>query len=144
MQDLDDKGKDDAETFNMAPRIMTEYPANNVRRYQLRAYIYQARGLLGADATGYSDPYARIVFGNRSGLTETISQTCSPMWDTSIILDNIEICGDKADIATNPPYVVIEVFDDDALVRSIAVNLVDKKLQHSSIFIGYGDQSLLI
>ena len=95
---------------------MTEYPANNVKKYQLRAYIYQARGLLGADATGYSDPYARIVFGNRSGVTEPIKQTCSPMWDTTIMLDNIEICGDKADIARNPPNVVIEVFDEDALV----------------------------
>ncbi|XP_063694280.1 myoferlin-like isoform X6 [Bolinopsis microptera] len=114
-KDLDDKDKDDAETFNIAPRIMTEYPANNVKKYQLRAYLYQARGLLGADATGYSDPYARIVFGNRSGVTKVIKQSCSPMWDTTIMLDNIEICGDKADIARNPPNVVIEVFDEDAL-----------------------------
>jgi dysferlin len=117
LKDLDDKDKDDAETFNMAPRVMTEYPANNVKKYQLRAYLYQARGLLGADPTGYSDPYARVVFGNRSGLTAVTKQTCSPMWDTSIILDNIEICGDKADLAANPPFIVIEVFDEDTLVR---------------------------
>ena len=101
----------------MAPRIMSEYPTSSVKRYQLRAYIYQARGILGADPSGYSDPYARIVFGNRSGLTEVVKQSCSPMWDTSIILDNIEICGDKVEIARNPPSVVIEVFDEDALVR---------------------------
>ena len=98
----------------MAPRIMSEYPTSSVKRYQLRAYIYQARGILGADSSGCSDPYARIVFGNRSGLTEVVKQSCSPMWDTSIILDNIEICGDKADIARNPPSVVIEMFDFDA------------------------------
>lgn len=115
MQDLDDKGKDGAKTFNISPRIMTEYPKSNVRRYQLRTYLYQARGILGADPTGYSDPYARVVFGNRSGVTRTLYSTCSPMWDTSIILDNIEICGN---IATNPPYVVIEVFDEDALVST--------------------------
>ena len=116
---MDDKDKDDAETFNIAPRIMTEFSASNVRRYQLRAYIYQARGLLGADATGYSDPYARVVFGNRSGLTAVINQTCSPLWDTSVILDNIEICGDKSEISANPPDVVIEFFDEDALVSFI-------------------------
>jgi hypothetical protein len=43
-----------------------------VHKYQLRAYLYQARGLLGADPSGYSDPYARVVFGNRSAVTQTI------------------------------------------------------------------------
>lgn len=113
---MDDKDEEDAERFNIAPRMMIEYPTANVRKYQLRAYLYQARGLLGADATGYSDPYARVVFGNRSGLTSSIKQTCSPLWDTSIILDNIEICGEKSEIVGNPPNVVIEFFDEDALV----------------------------
>jgi len=76
------------------------------------------RGLLGADPTGYSDPYARVVFGNRSGCTRTVHQTCSPMWDTSLVLDNIEICGDKDEIAANPPHVVVEMFDEDVLVSS--------------------------
>ncbi len=30
--------------------------------YQMRAYVYQARGLLAGDSNGLSDPFARIVF----------------------------------------------------------------------------------
>lgn len=135
LQDLDDKDKDDAERFNIAPRVMTEYRSQDVRKYQLRAYIYQARGLLGADPTGYSDPYARIVFGNRSGVTGVIKQTCSPMWDTSVILDNIEICRDPNDLARCPPDVIIEVFDEDPLVSLNSYYQYQNKWYCSPLFL---------
>ena len=100
----------------MAPRILLEYPSTASRRYQLRAYLYQARGVLGADPSGYSDPYARVVFGNGSGITPVIKKSCSPMWDTTVVLDNVELCGDE--ITSNPPFLVVEIFDEDKLVSS--------------------------
>ena len=87
-----------------------------VHKYQLRAYIYQARGVLGADPTGYSDPYARVIFGNRSAQTKVIEESVSPVWDTTLVLDAVEICGYPEDIASNPPFIVIELFDEDVLV----------------------------
>ena len=38
----------------ITPRIINEFDERQVHKYQLRAYLYQARGILGADPTGYS------------------------------------------------------------------------------------------
>lgn len=38
--------------------------------FQLRAYMYQARSLIGSDASGLSDPYAQIIFGEHSAKTQ--------------------------------------------------------------------------
>ena len=142
------------------------HPEKQVHKYQLRAYLYQARGVLGADPSGYSDPYARVVFGNRSAVTHTmkvissqcqivarhdvllpswnqrydvknvylvrlkiktiftlyrfsLQETCSPVWNTTLILDAVELCGYPEDIASNPPFIVVDVFDEDVLVSPI-------------------------
>ncbi len=31
----------------------------------LRAHLYQARGVIPADDTGLSDPFARVIIGNQ-------------------------------------------------------------------------------
>ena len=38
--------------------------------FQLRAHMYQARSLIGSDASGLSDPFARVVFGDQSQCTQ--------------------------------------------------------------------------
>ena len=37
------------------------------------------------------------------------------------MLDAVEICGLPEDIAANPPYIVIELFDEDVLVSTSIV-----------------------
>jgi len=32
--------------------------------FQLRAYLYQARSLIGSDESGLSDPFARVIVVN--------------------------------------------------------------------------------
>ncbi|EDV22852.1 uncharacterized protein TRIADDRAFT_28445, partial [Trichoplax adhaerens] len=83
------------------------------RKFQLRAYIYQARDLLAGDSNGLSDPFARVAFLNMSQETETISMTLCPTWDQTLIFDNVEIFGNTEDIMLNPPPIVIEIFDYD-------------------------------
>ncbi len=41
--------------------------------FQLRAHMYQARSLIGSDASGLSDPFARVVFGDQSLCTQVIN-----------------------------------------------------------------------
>ena len=36
--------------------------------FQLRAHMYQARSLIGSDASGLSDPFARVVFGTKANV----------------------------------------------------------------------------
>lgn len=38
--------------------------------FQLRAHMYQARSLIGSDSSGLSDPFARVIMGEHSRLTQ--------------------------------------------------------------------------
>lgn len=50
------------------------------QKYELRAFVYQAKGLRAADETGLSDPYLIIRCGKESRKTRVIPETTSPMW----------------------------------------------------------------
>lgn len=84
--------------------------------YQLRAYLYQARDLISADASGLSDPYGKVIFGNQSKSTKIIPETLCPTWDQTLILDNVKIWGDPEELCEQPPSVVVELFDYDPVV----------------------------
>ena len=55
--------------------------------FQLRAHMYQARGLIGSDDSGLSDPFARVVFADQSLCTQVIDETLSPTWDEMLIFN---------------------------------------------------------
>ncbi|NXH42886.1 OTOF protein, partial [Dicaeum eximium] len=83
--------------------------------FQLRAHMYQARGLIAADSTGLSDPFAKVTFTSRCQTTKIISQTLSPTWNQTLLFNSIVLHGDKEEIAQFPPEIVIELYDDDAV-----------------------------
>uniref|UniRef100_A0A8C2KNK0 Fer-1 like family member 6 n=1 Tax=Cyprinus carpio TaxID=7962 RepID=A0A8C2KNK0_CYPCA len=104
--------------------------------FQLRAHMYQARGLIAADNTGLSDPFAWVSFLSNSQSTGVSMSLCDD------ILGLYEIVQD-------PPLVVIEVYDDDAvgieyLGSTVAVPVVKlseeryspPQLQYSPLFCG--------
>uniref|UniRef100_A0A6P7GTG0 Otoferlin-like n=1 Tax=Diabrotica virgifera virgifera TaxID=50390 RepID=A0A6P7GTG0_DIAVI len=86
--------------------------------FQLRAHIYQARSLIGSDASGLSDPFARIIAGEFSKTTQVIDETLSPTWDELLIFEEILIYGDGDEIKNDPPPIVIEIFDQDKVGKS--------------------------
>jgi Ca2+-dependent lipid-binding protein len=51
--------------------------------------MYQARSLIGSDASGLSDPFARIVFNDQSVITQVIEETLSPTWDEMLIINEV-------------------------------------------------------
>lgn len=106
------------------PRIFLRY--KEAKRYQLRAYIYQARSLLSADMdTSLSDPYAKVIFLTHSMKTEIIAKTLSPTWDQTLIFESVEIHGHPNELFYNPPQVTIEVFDYDSYVSITQLYLCD-------------------
>lgn len=107
----DDDDDKDKETMMNAPRMFITF--DKPHKYQLRAYIYQARDLLASDADGFSDPYARIAFGTQSQVTEILARTICPTWDQTLIFENVQIYGSIDKVARNPPEVIIELFDKD-------------------------------
>uniref|UniRef100_A0A3P9PSE2 Fer-1-like protein 6 n=1 Tax=Poecilia reticulata TaxID=8081 RepID=A0A3P9PSE2_POERE len=87
-------------------------------KFQLRCHMYQARGLIAADNTGLSDPFARVTFLSHSQTTNIISQTLSPTWNHCLPMSSLLLSGDLQHIQQEPPHVVVEVYDDDALGKA--------------------------
>ena len=87
--------------------------------FQLRAHMYQARSLIGSDASGLSDPFARIAFGDQSVCTQVIEETLSPTWDEMLIIHEVTMYGLMQEIADHPPAIVVEIFDQDQVVNIV-------------------------
>ncbi|XP_063069858.1 fer-1-like protein 6 isoform X2 [Engraulis encrasicolus] len=131
-----------------APPAYLLYPGQH--RFQLRAHMYQARGLIAADASGLSDPFARVSFINHSHSTAIINQTLTPTWNQMLMVNRVTLHGDLTELASEPPSLVIEVYDDDAVGKpeylgsSVAVPVVrladelyqPPPLQYSPLYCG--------
>ncbi|XP_006916631.1 fer-1-like protein 6 [Pteropus alecto] len=83
--------------------------------FQLRAHMYQARGLIAADSTGLSDPFAKVTFLSHCQTTKVISQTLSPTWNQMLLFNDLVLHGDQKELAGSPPSVVVELYDSDAV-----------------------------
>ncbi|KAF7643569.1 hypothetical protein LDENG_00237180, partial [Lucifuga dentata] len=86
--------------------------------FQLRCHMYQARGLIAADTSGLSDPFARVTFLSHSHTTNVVSQTLSPTWNQSLLMRRLLLGGDLQLILQEPPHIIIEVYDEDTLSKS--------------------------
>uniref|UniRef100_A0A672YWU7 C2 domain-containing protein n=1 Tax=Sphaeramia orbicularis TaxID=375764 RepID=A0A672YWU7_9TELE len=86
-------------------------------QFQLRCHMYQARGLIAADNSGLSDPFARVTCLSHSQTTNVSTETLSPTWNQCLPI-RLLLTGDLQHIQKDPPRVVIEVYDDDALGKA--------------------------
>uniref|UniRef100_H2Z082 C2 domain-containing protein n=1 Tax=Ciona savignyi TaxID=51511 RepID=H2Z082_CIOSA len=87
-------------------------------QFELRAHMYQARGLLAADDTGLSDPFAKVIFSTHTDTTQVIEETLSPTWDQTLIMPNITLFGRAEELRDDPPIIIIEVFDQDTVGKN--------------------------
>ncbi|KAI1233270.1 hypothetical protein IHE44_0004437 [Lamprotornis superbus] len=78
--------------------------------FQLRAHLYQARGILPADDNGLSDPFARVVFSTHCQTSRMLEETLSPMWNELLLFDQLIIDGKKEELKTETPIVIINLF----------------------------------
>lgn len=65
------------------------------------------------------DPYVRISFGTQSQVSEIIHRTLCPTWDQTLIFENVYIYGSPEITEASPPRVVLELFDQDPVVRRL-------------------------
>ncbi|CAG9763070.1 unnamed protein product [Ceutorhynchus assimilis] len=98
------------------PPAIIHYVEKHV--FQLRAHIYQARSLIGSDASGLSDPFAKIIAGEFCRTTQVIDETLSPTWDELLIFDEILLFGASDEIKQDPMSIIIEIFDQDKVGKS--------------------------
>ncbi|XP_037659322.1 fer-1-like protein 6 isoform X2 [Choloepus didactylus] len=118
--------------------------------FQLRAHMYQARGLIAADSNGLSDPFAKVTFLSHCQTTKVISQTLSPTWNQMLLFSDLVLHGDQRELLESPPHVVVELYDSDAVgkpeylgatVAAPVVKLADQdyeppRLSYHPIFCG--------
>ncbi|CAH1179264.1 unnamed protein product [Phaedon cochleariae] len=86
--------------------------------FQLRAYIFQGRIISGFDKSGLADPLVRIIIKNRVKDTQVIYGCLNPIWDETLVFDDIVLYGSKSYIKSNPPTILLEVFDQDELCKT--------------------------
>lgn len=48
---------------------------------------------------------------------QIINQTLTPTWNQMLMFKGLKLFGELEEIKEEPPRVVVEVYDDDALVR---------------------------
>ncbi|CAL4086030.1 unnamed protein product, partial [Meganyctiphanes norvegica] len=113
------------------PPISLHYTQKEI--FQLRAHMYQARSLIASDNSGLSDPFARVIFGEQCRTTQVIDETLSPTWDEMLVMDDILVYGTREEIKSQPPWVVIEVFDQDKVLIDLKFDFV---IKGKSEFIG--------
>lgn len=89
-----------------------------MQTFQLRAHLYQARSLIGSDASGLSDPYATVYITEFSKTTQVIEETLSPTWDELLVFDEVLVYGAQDEIVKDPPTIVIEIYDQDKVGKS--------------------------
>lgn len=65
-------------TAQLGPKAAIKAPV--IKKFQLRAHIYQGRNLPVADDNGLSDPYVVVVVGTTSVKSNVIKETCFPLW----------------------------------------------------------------
>uniref|UniRef100_A0A672KVK3 Fer-1-like protein 4 n=1 Tax=Sinocyclocheilus grahami TaxID=75366 RepID=A0A672KVK3_SINGR len=94
--------------------LLSFYPDS--RYFQLRAHIYQARGIIAADDNGLSDPFAKVVFSTQCQVTRVMEETLSPTWSELLLYDQVLMEGSKDEYREDPPLVIIKVYDYNKLV----------------------------
>ncbi|XP_056017603.1 otoferlin-like isoform X2 [Ostrea edulis] len=116
------KGYDESRMVQIANKPHSVPPEfihySDSESFQVRCHMYQARSLIGSDASGLSDPFARVAFGDQSVCTQVIEETLSPTWDEMMIINEVTVYGQVDEIVINPPLIIIEVFDQDKVGKS--------------------------
>nr|XP_022917222.1 otoferlin-like isoform X1 [Onthophagus taurus] len=101
--------------FSNLPRYLS---LNTKINFQCRAHIYQGRFKFGADVTGLSDYYIRVILNEESVCTQIIKGKLNPLWDETVIIPFITVYGSGNYIKENPPTCIIEVVDYDDIRTS--------------------------
>lgn len=50
-------------------------------------------------------------------LLQVLSETLCPTWDQLLVFDNVELYGEATELRDDPPIIVIEIYDQDTVVR---------------------------
>lgn len=52
-----------------------------------------------------------------SPCSQVLNETLCPTWDQLLVFDNVELFGEVHEMRDDPPIIVIEIYDQDTVVR---------------------------
>lgn len=81
--------------------------------FKCRLFIHQAKIRPGSDRSGLCDPYVRVMIGNCAAESAILFSSLSPIWNTVICFERIQLPGLFQWYLANPPLAVIEIYDTD-------------------------------
>jgi hypothetical protein len=113
--------------YTISPRITLVFPPQTRHRYQMRAYIYQARNMFASDNSGLSDPYAIMCYEGQSRLTQVCKNTLNPIWDKTLVIKDIILFGNPKDICNYLPTVTVEFYDKDTVTSDDFLGVIRVK-----------------
>lgn len=50
-------------------------------------------------------------------ILQVLNETLCPTWDQMLVFDNLELYGEAHELRDDPPIIVIEIYDQDTMVR---------------------------
>ncbi|KAL1517880.1 hypothetical protein ABEB36_001586 [Hypothenemus hampei] len=83
--------------------------------FEGKAYIFEGEIQPGFDESGLVDPYVQVALGNQMKETEVKKNVLVPLWDQTLIFPNMFYYGSKQHIKENPPWILVQMFDQDPL-----------------------------
>lgn len=89
------------------------YPHNVLTTFKSRLFIHQAKIRPGADRNGLCDPYVRVMLYQYCAETSVVLSSLSPIWNTVISFDDLQMPGEFEWYRKHPPLVAIEIYDTD-------------------------------
>ena len=66
--------------------------------------------------TVHTDPYGVVAYASQSRLIPVCKSTLNPVWDKTLVIDDIVLFGDPNDINKYLPIVTVEFHDKDTVV----------------------------
>lgn len=48
---------------------------------------------------------------------QVLAETLCPTWDQLLVFENVELFGEASELRDDPPIIVIEIYDQDTVVR---------------------------
>lgn len=98
--------------------IPTDIIYEEKHHFQCRAHIFRAKFKVGADKSGLSDPYIRVIIFGQSKITQSKKATLCPVWDETLLFPKITLFGPAQFYRDNPIPIIVEAFDKETSRRS--------------------------
>lgn len=51
--------------------------------------------------------------------SQVLAETLCPTWDQLLVFENVELFGEATELRDDPPIIVIEIYDQDTVVRVV-------------------------